>query len=330
MSRNADSKGLGYVRQFTIVPGVVIEKRIHRLGGNGTAMLLIVLHLAAKHRSDHALVSHRTLQELTGWSINRIRDAKRELCDAIPEAFTLVPGDAATRRPDAIRFDRAALEALHHAHLREAGHRTEEAPVPLSETDPGLYPKQTETSIRNGSNKKSTYKTEKDSSSQLASLAGEAENQNITFSEPEGRKRRQHQEEEVAAKKPAARRASLGDADAQRFVDAWNAGRHARFASKRVLAPAEHRSLEALVKAHGGDVEAGLETWTLAVAEVARLGADSSALFWGDTSRRPAPTMANLLPHWGKHADAARSRRDAENRPAPQPQARVYVPAEVI
>lgn len=135
-----------------------------------------------------------------------------------------------------------------------------------------------------------------------------------------------------AASAPKARKAAvsspaLSDADVERFVAVWNTGKHTNHAGKRVVSAKERRDLNSLLAAHKGDVEAALESWTLAVSEVARLGANPEAMFWGKPGGT-TPAMANLLAHWPKHSEAARARLSRLTRQAAAQT--TYTPPEEI
>lgn len=336
---------------FTLVPDCILTHP--DLGPNEMFLAAEALRLAAEFGGNEAQLSYRYLMGRMRCGQARIRAAREQLCAALPGVFTSVTGDPTTMTPDRIVIDRDRL-LLAHAdwiaarELQRATRRNRTprqvsvtlsngdtvlvtAPVSsqtqgvssqaqpvLSQTQPCV---QADTALSPAEHHKKTYKTLKTtSSSRIASLTEGAENENISVSQPGVPDGSQPHKEEVVAKKSSAARPararSMSDTDVARFVAIWNEGRHERFASKQVASPSERRSLDQLLAAHSGDVAEALETWTLAVQEVARLGDDPKALFWGDRNRRRAPTIANLLPNWGKHADAARNHAEqAARRP---------------
>lgn len=278
----------------------------------------------------NAELSYSFLRQCTGASDDRIGRMKRDLCAALPHVFSIIPGDRQKGTGDAIRIDLEALTTEHVAHLnwreeQKAKRRHEAVRRRFAVAGKGGTPEfqvprksgKEYPEIRGGGtpevgdNKKIPKDVEDNYTYRFTPLSDEAVTAEHQASMPETQNVQHAQKAEKPAKdKGSAACRALSTTDLQRFVDAWNAGKHERFAGKRVASPAERRALDALVAAHDGDTEAALETWMLAVQEVTRLGADRNALFWGDATRKPAPTMANLLPHWGKHSDAARNRTE--------------------
>lgn len=321
------SPGGGFVR----LPNCITAHP--ELGPDEIFIAAEALRLAGDYGSDEAQLSYRYLMNRMRCGQARVRAARERLCNVFPEVFTLSVGSSVTLTPDTITISRDGMLIAHAQWLAareiERATRSNRTPrivnvtlsngnvvqiaTPVSnQTHP--VPNQTQTCVQSDTplcpaeHNKKTYKTKNNSSSQLAPLAEEALTQINHVSMPKEAEVQHAQAEKPAKNKGSAASRRTSDADIARFVAVWNEQKHQRFAGKRVASPAERRALEQLISAHSGDMDAALETWTLAVQEVARLGADRNALFWGDVTRKPAPTMANLLPHWGKHSDAARAR----------------------
>lgn len=112
-----------YERDFAQVPGVVFE-RLPLLGENGFMLFCLAARIAGRQpkRRDGTYkveLATRYLKTAFGWDYRRQKGAKAALVNALPEAFTLIPGDAKTGQGDTLVFRQAALVALHNDHLAQ-------------------------------------------------------------------------------------------------------------------------------------------------------------------------------------------------------------------
>lgn len=86
------------------------------------------------------------------------------------------------------------------------------------------------------------------------------------------------------------------------FLAAWNENRNpARMSQHRGLDRDQTALLQQMVAGHGGDLDAALATWTLAVQKLAAVDTRQPTNWWGDPSQ-PKRGLANAARHWSKHA----------------------------
>lgn len=101
------------------------------------------------------------------------------------------------------------------------------------------------------------------------------------------------------------------------FLAVWNQHRNpARMSQHRGLDRDQTALLQQMVAGHGGDVDAALTSWTLAVQKLAAVDTRQPSNWWGDPSQ-PKRGLANAARHWSKHAveHAAPARVSAPTRP---------------